>query len=76
VDPETRKERYATGEKGVYDAELRTVTLTGAPRLWEDKNVIVGEEMVFHLEDRRVVVRGKVNLTVYPDDAKKGAAPR
>jgi lipopolysaccharide export system protein LptA len=77
VDPETRRERYATGEKGVYDADLRVVTLTGAPRLWEDKNVIVGEEMVFHLEDRKVVVRGKVNLTVYPDDAKKGsAAPR
>ncbi|HEY5998586.1 MAG TPA: LptA/OstA family protein, partial [bacterium] len=70
VDQESGKERYATGEQGIYDAERRTVTLTGAPRLWEGKNVIVGEQMVFHLEDKKVVVKGKVNLVVYPDEAK------
>ena len=72
VDPETGKERYATGEKGVYDVEQRVVTLTGNPRLWEGKNVIVGDEMVFHLADKKVVVKGKVNLTVYPDDDEGG----
>jgi len=71
VDPETKKERYATGEKAVYDDAHRTVTMTGAPRLWEGKNVIVGEEMVFRLEDKRVFVKGKVNLTVYPDQLKE-----
>jgi lipopolysaccharide export system protein LptA len=70
-DPETKKERYATGEKAVYDDAHRTVTMTGAPRLWEGKNVIVGEEMVFQLEDKRVLVKGKVNLTVYPDQFKE-----
>ncbi len=76
VDPESGKERYATGEKGVYDAETRLMTLTGSPRLWENKNLVVGEEMVFRLDDRNVVVRGKVNLTVYPDDAKGAPPPR
>jgi lipopolysaccharide export system protein LptA len=73
VDPATGKERYATGEHGVYDADKRLVTLTGSPRLWEGKNVIVGEVMDFFLDERKVVVKGKVNLTVYPDDAKGGA---
>jgi lipopolysaccharide export system protein LptA len=76
VDAETGKERYATGEKAVYEAEARIVTLTGSPRLWENKNVIVGEEMVFHLADKRVVVKGKVNLTVYPEDGPGAAAPK
>lgn len=76
VDAETGKERYATGENGVYDAERRVVTLTGAPRLWEGKNVIVGEVMDFFLDEHKVVVKGKVNLTVYPDDPKGGAPPR
>jgi lipopolysaccharide export system protein LptA len=71
VDPETKKERYATGEKAVYDDARRTVTMTGSPRLWEGKNVIVGEEMVFLLEDKRVLVKGKVNLTVFPDQLKE-----
>ena len=76
VDPETKKERYATGEKAVYDEASRTVTMTGNPRLWEGKNVIVGDEMIFQLEDKRVRVKGKVNLTVYPDELKETPAPR
>lgn len=75
VDAETGKERYATGDKGVYDVERRTVTMSGNPRLWEGKNSIVGEEMVFFLADKKVVVKGKVNLKVYPDDLKEGKKP-
>jgi lipopolysaccharide export system protein LptA len=76
LDPGTGKERYATGEHAVYDADRRLVTLTGSPRLWEGKNVIVGELMDFFLDERKVVVKGKVNLTVYPDDARGGAPQR
>jgi lipopolysaccharide export system protein LptA len=75
VDSDTKQERYATGDKGLYDAERRLVTMTGSPRLWDGKNVIVGEEMNFHLNDRKVIVTGKVNLTVYPDEAKEAKKP-
>ncbi len=75
IDPDTKKERYSTGEKGVYEAGPRIVTMTGSPRVWEGKSVIVGEEMIFHLEDKKVVVKGKVNLTVYPDEAQEAKKP-
>lgn len=75
VDPETKKERYATGDKGVYDVLQKLVTMSGSPRLWEGKNVIVGEEMIFHLDEKKVVVKGKVNLTVFPDDLKEEKKP-
>ena len=75
VDPETGKERYATGDKGVYDFDQRIVTMSGNPRLWEGKNVVVGDEMVFHLVEKKVTVKGKVNLTVYPDDLKEEKKP-
>ena len=75
VDPETKKERFATGDKGVYDVDQQTVTMTGNPRVWEGKNVIVGDEMVFHLGDKKMNVKGKVNLTVYPDDLKEKKKP-
>lgn len=75
LDAETKKERYATGDKGVYDAEERTVTMTGSPRVWEGQSVIVGEEMVFDLDEKKVVVRGKVNLKMYPDEAKEPVKP-
>lgn len=75
VDPGTKKERYSTGGKGVYEAGPRIVTMTGSPRVWEGKSVIVGEEIVFHLEDKKVVVNGKVNLTVFPDEAQEAKKP-
>ena len=75
VDPETKKERYATGDKAVYDVDQRTVTMSGNPRLWEGKNVIVGDGMIFYLEDKKVIVKGKVNLTVYPGDLKDEKKP-
>jgi len=75
VDPETKKERYATGDKGVYDVDQRTVTMSGNTRLWEGKNVIVGDEMVFNLVEKKVDVKGRVNLTVYPDDLKEEKKP-
>lgn len=75
VDPETKTERFATGEKGVYDAVQRVVTMTGSPRLWEGKNVIVGDEIRMRLDDKNMNVRGKVNLTVYPDEAKEAKQP-
>ena len=75
VDPDSGKERYATGDKGVYDVEKRIVTMSGKPRLWEGKNVIVGEEMLFDLAEKKVVVNGKVNLTVFPEDLKEGKKP-
>ena len=75
VDPESGKERFATGDKAVYAVDKRFVTMTGNPRLWEGKNVIVGEEMIFELAAKKVVVKGKVNLTVFPDDLKEQKKP-
>lgn len=70
VDPESKKERYGVGERGDYDAEARTMTLTGNPRVWEGKNVMTGERMVFFLDNHRFKAEGKVNLTVYPEETK------
>ncbi len=75
VDVDTGKERYATGEKGVYDVDQQFMTMSGNPRLWEGKNVIVGEEMIFHLVDKKVIVKGKVNLTVFPEELKEVKKP-
>lgn len=71
VDAETKKERYGVGERGEYDAVKKVMTLTGNPRVWEGKNVMTGEKMLFFLDSHRVQVEGRVNLTVYPEDSPK-----
>ena len=67
VDPETGKERFATGERGEYFADEDTVVLTGDPRVWEGKNVITGEKMTFHIDENRFVVQGGAGLTIHPE---------
>ena len=65
--PESGAERFATGKKGVYDAEEGVVTLSGSPKVWEGKNVIVGEVMKFFVEENRFLVEGRVGLTVFTE---------
>ena len=67
IVPETGEERFATGKKAVYEAKEGVVTLTGEPRLWEGKNVIVGEVMKFFVQEHRFVVEGQVGLTIFPE---------
>ena len=67
VDPETGKERFATGERGEYLSDEDTVVLTGDPRVWEGKNVITGKKMTFHIEENRFVVQGGAGLTIHPE---------
>lgn len=74
VDPETGRERFATGERGEYHSDGARVDLTGNPRVWEGKNVVTGEKMSFYIDENRFVVQGgkdkPVGLTIYQE--KKG----
>ncbi len=76
VDPGSGVERFATGERGEYDARERVVTISGgSPRAWEGKNVMNCERMTFALEERNMKCFGKVNMTVYPAEGSGGGAP-
>jgi lipopolysaccharide export system protein LptA len=70
---ETGKDRFATGERGVYDAGESLITLTGQPKAWEGPNVITGKTMKFYIDEHRFVAEGDeqtpVGMTVFP---KKG----
>jgi lipopolysaccharide export system protein LptA len=72
VVAESGTERFATGKTGIYDAEKGVVTLSGSPKAWEGKNVIVGEVMKFFLEENRFLVEGQVGLTVFPEAEEDG----
>lgn len=75
--PETGKDRFATGERGVYDAGEGLITLTGKPKVWEGKNVITGKTMKFFIDEHRFVVEGggdtPVGMTVYPEKGEQEA---
>lgn len=76
VEAEGGRERYATGERGEYDAGTRVLTLTGGPRLWEGQNVVTGERIEYDTGARVFKVRGKAILTIYPDEGRPGQGPR
>ncbi|MBF0274987.1 MAG: lipopolysaccharide transport periplasmic protein LptA [Nitrospinae bacterium] len=67
-------EKYATGEKAVYYEKEKKIVLTGNPRSWEGKNVIVGNEMIFFIDEDKVVVKQskkkQVNVIFYPKEMK------
>jgi len=79
--PETKKERFATGDKAHYYQEEDKVVLTGKPRVWEDDNLVTGEEMTFYIQANIFEVDGKekkVKAVFYPggeNQGESGAGP-
>jgi len=63
-------ERFATGQRAVFDQARRILLLTGAPVLHDGPNEIAGERVVVYLDEDRSVVEGgnrRVKAVLYPE---------
>jgi lipopolysaccharide export system protein LptA len=63
-------ERFATGQRAVFDQTRRILLLTGEPVLHDGPNEIAGERVVVYLDEDRSVVEGgrrRVKAVLYPD---------
>ncbi len=75
----TRGDRVAMSDKAVYLAKEkpRVIILTGAPRVWRDKDVLSGQKIKFYPDQDRVLVESgegqRVKGTFY-QKAEEGAA--
>ena len=58
----------AKGDRATYYVEDKKIILTGTPKAfaWEDGNKIEGKEMIFLLDEDRVVVNGRVEVKFFP----------
>ncbi|MBF0528151.1 MAG: hypothetical protein HQK55_02535 [Deltaproteobacteria bacterium] len=86
----TQGDRLAMSEQAVYLAKARprTITLTGEPRLWRNKDYLTGKKIVYFLDEDRSLVEGtgqdRVNAIFFqksderkkPDDRKKASSER
>jgi lipopolysaccharide export system protein LptA len=65
-----RRELDASGERGVFDRIADTVTMTGNPKLWQGKNVVTGDELIFRIGTDQYEVKGqpdrKIKAVFYP----------
>jgi outer membrane protein assembly factor BamD len=63
--------RVANCQRAVFHHPEQKIFLTGDPKIWEGENMISGEEIIFHIAQNRVEVKGGVNrpgkARVYPD---------
>jgi lipopolysaccharide export system protein LptA len=65
-------ERFATGQRAVFDQTRRILLLTGDPVLHDGPNEVAGERVVVYLDEDRSVVEGgrrRVKAVLYPDRA-------
>jgi len=63
-------ERFATGQRAVFDQTRRILLLTGEPVLHDGPNEIAGERVVVYLDEDRSVVEGgrrRVKAVLYPN---------
>ena len=62
-----RGNKKARGDKAIYRVDQKKIILTGSPKAtaWEDNNQIEGKEMIFLLDEDRIVVNGRVEVKFY-----------
>jgi lipopolysaccharide export system protein LptA len=65
-----KEDLVATGEVADYDALAGVAVLTGNPKVWRGKDVVVGEKITVFLADNRSVVEGKVKAVIFPPPKK------
>jgi len=63
-----RGTKKAKGDRATYYVDQRKIILTGSPKAtaWEEDNMIEGKEMIFLLEEDRIVVNGRVEVKFFP----------
>jgi lipopolysaccharide export system protein LptA len=62
-----RDNKKAKGDKARYLDKQQKIILTGSPKAtaWEDKNIMEGQEMIFLLDEDRIVVNKRVRVQVF-----------
>lgn len=70
-------DKVATGERAVYSAAGRTIVLTGAPRVRQERDWVQGTRVTIYLDEERSVVEGapgrRVESIIYPNAEQEGA---
>jgi len=63
-----RGNKRAKGDRAIYHVDQKKIILTGSPRAtaWENDSKIEGREMIFLLEEDRIVVNGRVEVKFFP----------
>lgn len=70
------KDRHATGHEATYYEVTQRIILTGNPKAWENNNEIVGDEMIFLVNEDKFIVNSKeqkgqqIKLIFYPGEEK------
>jgi lipopolysaccharide export system protein LptA len=73
-----RDNKKARGDKARYLDKQQKIILTGSPKAtaWEDKNIIEGQEMIFLLEEDRIVVNKRVRVQVFLNEQENDSAKK
>ena len=70
----TRGVKKAKGDRGIYYVDQKKIVLTGSPKAsaWEEGNIIEGKEMIFLLDEDRIVVNGRVEVKFFTNKEFSG----
>jgi lipopolysaccharide export system protein LptA len=71
----TQGNRFATGEKAIFDEKTKTVTLTGNPVMRQGNSQVTGTRIIYFVDQDRAVAEGKdqirVVATIFPEELQK-----
>lgn len=71
-----KEEVVATGKDAVYDAQTGVTVLTGDPKVWRDRDVVVGDKITLYMAEDRTVVEGAKAVLYQQQSGEKPPATK
>lgn len=65
----TQQNKIAAAERALFLNAERKIILTGNPKVWQGKDIITGEKIIYFLDEDRTIVEGgqeRVRATIHP----------
>lgn len=67
----TQQDKIAVADSALFLNTERKIVLTGNPKVWQGKDLVSGEKIIYYLDEDRTIVEGGTRAVIHPE--KEGA---
>lgn len=62
----TQQDKIAVADSALFLNTERKIVLTGSPKVWQGKDIVSGEKIIYFLDEDRTTVEGGTKAVIHP----------
>ncbi|MBF8250548.1 MAG: lipopolysaccharide ABC transporter periplasmic protein LptA [Deltaproteobacteria bacterium] len=62
----TQQDKIAVADRALFLNTERKIILSGNPKVWQGKDIISGDKIIYFLDEDRTIVEGRTRAVIHP----------